>query len=126
VNSDKEYSEALSSLRHYSNLRFAELSLFSASNGGLAALVYAYSSTGAIPAYVSLLGCSLCLAFIGLEITVHAYIRTFRTYIITHWPESHFASIPRWTFRLTRIVFLVLYAGVFLVWLALPFLPPVR
>ena len=126
VSPETEYSEALSSLRHYSNLRFAELSLFSATNGGLTALAYVYSSKGAIPLYVSLLGCGVSLVFSGLEVSVHAYICTFRTYIATRWPQSHFASLPAWAVRMPRIIFLMLYAGMFLLWLALPFLPPAR
>jgi hypothetical protein len=127
MNPETEYSEALLSLRHYSNLRFAEMSLFSATTGALAALAYAHSSRGPIPLYVILLGCCVSVVFIGLELSVRAYIRAFRRYILQRWPDTHFAAIPRWARDVPPLLFLTLYGGVLALWIALPFLPlPLR
>jgi hypothetical protein len=123
MNPETEYSEALMSLRHYSNLRFAELSLFSAATGGLAALAYAHSSKGAIPLYVILLGCCVSIVFIGLELSVRAYVRAFRRYIQQRWPDTHFATVPRWARDAPPVLFMILYFGVLAFWIALPFLP---
>ena len=123
MNEEIEFSEALTTIRHYSNLRFAELSLFSAATGGLAALAVSYASKGPIPLFVVILGCILTVVFIGLELCVRTHINSFRTYVVERWPDSHYASTPKWSRIAPRYLFMVMYSTVLVFWILLPLLP---
>jgi hypothetical protein len=115
----KEYEEALSTIRHYSNLRFAELSLFSAITGGLMSLAIKYCDIGILSMFVSILGVLVSIIFIMLEVSVRKYIGCFKQYIRDKWPDSHILKPPGWANNLPLYSFMTLYIGALALWIAL-------
>jgi hypothetical protein len=121
---ESEYSEALATFRHYSNLRFAELTLFAAINGGLGTLVYEYLvpdlppglPRGHLPGYVISAGKTMSLIFLGLEISLSAYLLRLRSYIVSHWPGCHLATTPKWALWLPVVLFPLAYVLVWRFW----------
>lgn len=135
---ENEYSEAMLTFRHYSNLRFAELTLFAAINGGLGTLAYVYAGPiqstvprasvvgvpdDAMPQLLIFAGVGMAIIFLLLEVCLGAYLLGLRRYIVKHWPDCHMAATPRWALWPPVVLFPLSYILVLLWWWLRPMLP---
>ena len=124
MDADAEYSEILTSLRHYSNIRFAVLTLFSAINGALfsatfgtsvedttlrAQLHHMWPSVGVVTGVV----------FFLMVCCITSFVITFRRRASEIFSECHFNQTPLWSRRLARYIFKSLYLAMTGFWLAI-------
>ncbi|MCO6441778.1 MAG: hypothetical protein J5I81_11960 [Nitrococcus mobilis] len=106
-NPEIEYTEALASHRHYSNLRFTSLGVFAALFVGLVAA--ATGAGGVLPGptwlrgYFIFLSLVLSLVFWAFEEGIDGYLRALGRRIIeleASLQYAHFSSRPRWADQL--------------------------
>lgn len=93
---EKEYSEALLSLRHYSNLRFAIFGVFIAITAALVSVVFGKDPVDAVKARAGLkwVGLWSALVFLWIEITLDGYVTAFGDKALSIYKDSHLAGRP--------------------------------
>src|SRR5579863_1152709 len=109
VSSSDEYSEVLSSIRHYSNMRFACLTLFSAITGGLFGAEFGNTVSGASDTQYWLsiwprAGILASYVFLTLECCVTSFIVTFFAHARKINPTGHFTDTHFWARRISRTI----------------------
>jgi hypothetical protein len=120
---ETEYSEVLTSLRHYSNPRFASLTLFSAITAGL--FTAAFGTTMGIQnsllraqAHIiwPVIGIVVRALFLTIEFCISEYIRTCRYVITELHPNGHIARMPLWSRMIPPRIFKALYLMAVVFW----------
>src|SRR5574338_553269 len=89
---DTEYEQVSSSLRHYSNLRYAILTVFIALSAGLIATVHGKDAVSLKPQVVlalQIFGLVSSLAFWWIEFILDGYLTEFRNFVRDNYPSSH-------------------------------------
>lgn len=114
------YSEVMLSIRHYSNLRFAMLTVFVAAT---AALIAASFGTEVLPAADTTLrvafhfaGLVLTVAFFWLEVVLDSYLKAFSKVADALKRRGHWRTRPGARKYLWIPIRVLLYAGVALFW----------
>jgi hypothetical protein len=121
-----EYCEVLSSIRHYSNLRFASLTLFSAVTAGLFGAAFGpvvidpdlRERMRVVWPVVGMLASTL---FLVLECCVTAFVVAFRRRVRDLYPNTHFEGSPQWARVIARNMFKSFYLAMLIFWLAAAF-----
>lgn len=112
-----DYAEVMSSIRHYSALRFAMLTLFSGAIAGLIVGQYGGYQTGLPRPVAPVAGLLITVIFLWLEITLDSYMNTFEAVARTLKPAGHWSSRSAVTNSLVVIPLRSLYVLVFVFWL---------
>ena len=96
VCAEKEYSEALLSLRHYSNLRFAIFSVFIAITAALVSVLFGKDAMPASGASLALkwIGLWVAFVFLWIEVTLDGYVSAFGEKALSIHRDSHLAGRP--------------------------------
>lgn len=124
--SNSEYAEILTSLRHYSNLRFASLTLFSAITGGLFSAAFGTGVDDQVLRdqmrfFWPCVGVLASIIFFLLECCVTSFVVSFRKYADEINPTGHFNRTPSWARHLARHIFKSLYLLLMFFWVAVLF-----
>ena len=128
MNDNDEYREIVTSFRHYSNLRFAILTLFSGASAGLLASAFGDVLKNASPdlRYVlRIVGFVLSIGFLAAEFSIASYIHLLFE-LGRNYPNGFLNKLASaaWFQRLVlRYVYRLLYAGVAALWCWTLFLP---
>jgi hypothetical protein len=94
-----EYEQACISLRHYSNLRYAILTVFITINGVLIGFVYgkdAPISRADIALSLQWFGLLSAFAFGWIEYTINGYLKAFGKFVEARRLFSHWSRRPQW------------------------------
>lgn len=96
--SDTEYEQASASLRHYSSLRYAILTVLIAINAALISTVYgrdAFALSPTVAIWLRLFGLASALAFGWLEYLLDTYLKGFGDLIEAQRVGSHWGTRPK-------------------------------
>ncbi|MGM0857306.1 MAG: hypothetical protein ACQEW0_09480 [Pseudomonadota bacterium] len=91
-----EYQETMATIRHYSNLRFALMTVFVTATAGLFALIFmtpAVSRGGFLTFLFKALALLLTALFWRLEVHLASYLFCLGQYI-RKWEPSHYLILP--------------------------------
>jgi hypothetical protein len=118
---EREYVEIITSLRHYSNLRFAVLSVFYGVTAGLIVgalgfpVVEGMKMSAATTLLLKILGVFVTVALYLYDFMIDGYQVAFRKHLKKIWPESHWFTRPaysnyfQWPVRSLYIIVLVFW-----------------
>ncbi len=118
---EREYIEIITSLRHYSTLRFSVISVFYAVTAALAVgamgipVVEGVAFTGASALLFKCLGVLVTIILFFYEYMIDGYQVAFRKYLQTIWPESHWFRRPSYGLFFQAPIWM-LYWGVLGFW----------
>lgn len=119
-----EYQEAMATVRHYSNLRFALMTVFVTATAGLFALIFT-SPAGTQCEFLSFLFKTLALLltalFWRLEVHLASYLFCLGQYI-QQWKSSHYLVLPDHGKRYISKLICGFYAALAAFWLIAMFL----
>lgn len=127
-----EYRELLASLRHYGNIRFAILALFSTATAAMIALSLGNSASDAGTAtFTSLLYGLAPIVLSGIFLRLNIHLSNYMDALgnqISHYPHCHLNEIPNFGSTKVSCLFHNLYASILIFWLlnALLFLLEVK
>lgn len=119
VDTATEYSETLTSLRHYSNLRFAIFSVFAGITAALLAAVYGRDTplSGRVDIALRLFGVLVTASFWWIEFTLDGYITAFARKAAVLNPRSHLMDRPSLRRRGVPWATMSLHVGTAAFWL---------
>jgi hypothetical protein len=120
VGADREYTEALLSLRHYSSLRFAIFSVFIAITAALVSVLFGKDAIDAprVRTALQALGLWTAFVFLWIEITLDGYVTAFGEKALAICPDSHLAGRPVARRMLIPFATASLHVAVILFWIA--------
>ena len=101
---ENEYAETLATIRHYSNLRFVVLTLFSVVTAGLFTAAFGTTVDNPIlrartQIILPAVGLVASFLFLVLEVSIDQYILTCRRMINEFWPQTHISRMSLWSRR---------------------------
>ncbi len=122
-NAKDEYLDASANMRHYSNMRFAQLTLFLGLNAGLISVLSGINNGGLVLKLFGLLG---TIAFLIMENRAESYFHAYRTRAVSLETELGFSQHSERpeasalnTILSSRNAVFGLYAAVIILWIAL-------
>lgn len=120
VSADKEYTEALASLRHYSNLRFAIFSVFIAITAVLVGALFGDDAIEVprVRTALQALGLWTACVFLWIEVTLDGYVSAFGDKALAIFPGSHLSGRPVARRMLIPFATASLHFAVILFWIA--------
>lgn len=118
---EREYIEIMASLRHYSSLRFAVISVFYAVTAalivgsfGLKQITDLEKPLTILFKFVGIIATLVCFIY---DFMIDGYQAAFRKYLITIWPKSHWFKRPKYG-RFFQIPIWVLYLFFLVFWIS--------
>lgn len=111
-----DYAEVMASIRHYSTLRFAMLTVFVAISGGLLSVLYSDTAPAPLIRLAPLLGVAAALIFGWLEITLDKYLSAFGKVADALKPDGHWRQRPHKAVQRTYIPLRGMYVVSLLMW----------
>jgi hypothetical protein len=117
---EKEYTEALLSFRHYSNLRFAIFSVFIAITAALVSVLFGKDPIASprIATALTWIGLWSAIVFLWIEITLDGYVTAFGDKALSINRDSHLAGRPVARRMLIPFATASLHFAVILFWIA--------
>lgn len=109
-----EYIEIMNTIRHYSTVRFANMSLFYAATAALMVGVFRFPLPGAasidpkVVQYLKIAGVVITLVLFWYDFMCDRYQTNFRKEIEKHWPDSHWLK-RGWSGRVVQYPAWLLY-----------------
>ena len=120
MNREKEYTEVNNNLRHYSNLRFAQLTIFLALTGGLIAITFSKDISNKLKTLFEATGIFISLMFLLIEESATHKWKSFKKRGIELEKDLEFSQLINFPssglFSATAAT-RMLYAGVIFFWL---------
>ena len=116
---DHEYSETLKSIRHYSNLRFALLTLYSTATAGILSVVFGGSLQNIPPWGTEAFkfgGLLFSIVFLFFEILLSKYLNIMGEFI-NNRNNSHYPLLPDYGKNYVTWLFRILYLSIILFWI---------
>ncbi|MEO0834706.1 MAG: hypothetical protein AAFY16_01700 [Cyanobacteria bacterium J06642_3] len=127
INPNDEYREAMESIRHYSKLRFTQLTVYSAINAALIYTVFQSDLTHEGSPYrlaLCIVGIAFAVIFLWLELVLDAYKCSFMQVVEELSPNGHWTLRPKRLGILVRTPVRVLYLLPCLFWIYILIVPP--
>jgi hypothetical protein len=120
IDDKTEYTEALLSFRHYSNLRFAIFSVFIAITAALVSVLFGKDAIapGKVATALICIGLWAAIVFLWIEITLDGYVTAFGDKALKINPGSHLAGRPIARRMLIPFATASLHFAVVLFWIA--------
>lgn len=117
----EEYREVLTSLRHYSSLRFAIAGVFIGITGFLVAALYGKNVLQAPPELghaIRVFGLVTALVFWWIEFTLDGYLTAFGAVALRLRPDTHWAARPPLRRALVPAAMMAIHVAVVAFWIA--------
>lgn len=112
----EEYTEVMLSIRHYSTLRFAMLTLFSGAISGLVFGRYAGDPSRTPEILIPIAGIFMTGIFFWLEVTLDEFMTGFAQIAKELRPNGHWEKRPQLLVYLVRLPLRGVYVLVFAYW----------
>ena len=121
VDANTEYQQASETIRHYSSLRYAILTVYVAINAAIISAAYVNSATETsafIGLWLRIFGVAAALSFLFIELTLDRYLSGIGKKIEESWPSSHWCERPKLSRKLIPYATAGIYLVLLLFWIS--------